>query len=166
MTERKVLILELPEAATQDELESMQRYTLRGLGEGCLVLRSGTTLRVEALPVLGAVEVRGAARSLREKEVVQKPPERPLSTLAGFKPIPVEPTASQSASKPWGLPMTAGEIVSSFRQAAKPLEQIKILADLNACSEARIREVLTAEGVDIPQKKRGRPKVSEVVSDA
>lgn len=155
MTERKVLILELPEEATQDELESMQRYTLRSLGEGCLVLRSGTTLRVEALPALGAVEVRGAARPLREKEVVQKPLESTASQ-----------PASQPASKPWRLPMTAGEIVSSFRQAAKPLEQIKILADLNACSEARIREVLTAEGVDIPQKKRGRPKVSEVVSDA
>lgn len=156
MTARKILVVELPQAALHEELIPMQEYVLRGLNEGVLVLHSGTTLRMEDIPALGAVEVRALAHRLREKDCSPKVPtptarELPPPTVNRSEPPP------KAVSK-YRLPMTAGEIAASYRQAAKPLEQIDILADLNACSSDRIREVLAEEGCDVPQKKRGRPK--------
>lgn len=39
------------------------------------------------------------------------------------------------------------EIVRSYRMAADPKKQIKVLAELNACSVKEIRQVLVGEGV-------------------
>lgn len=52
------------------------------------------------------------------------------------------------------LPMTAPEIVSSYKNAKYPEEQIKILAELNACSVRAILEILIKQGAidgDIPE---------------
>lgn len=56
-------------------------------------------------------------------------------------------------------PMTADEIVTSYRQAKNPQLQIGVLADLNVCSRKEIKELLTAAGVLAapPEKKGGRP---------
>ena len=61
--------------------------------------------------------------------------------------------------------MSAGEIVSSYKQAAKPEEQIGILAELNACTVDEIREILLQLGVELPKAKKrqpGRPKKGSV----
>ena len=55
--------------------------------------------------------------------------------------------------------MAEADIVASYRQAAKPADQIKVLADLNVCSKARIIEVLRRAGVELPSKaKRKAPQ--------
>lgn len=51
------------------------------------------------------------------------------------------------------------EIVRSYRMAADPKKQIKVLAELNACSVREIRQVLVGEGVlpretEIPEEPR------------
>lgn len=46
------------------------------------------------------------------------------------------------------------EIVRSYRMAADPKKQIKVLAELNACSVKEIRQVLVGEGV-LPRKVGG-----------
>ena len=51
------------------------------------------------------------------------------------------------------LPMTPGEIVTSYKQAANPKEQIKILADLNAATTDEIMEVLNFCGVEVPSRR-------------
>jgi hypothetical protein len=55
------------------------------------------------------------------------------------------------------MEMTNEEIVRSYRQAKFPEEQIKILADLNVCSRARIVRILKEGGVD-PEEL---PKLTE-----
>lgn len=52
------------------------------------------------------------------------------------------------------LMMTPGEILTSYRQAAKPKEQIKILAELNAATTNEIRTVLAECGVEAPPLRR------------
>lgn len=54
------------------------------------------------------------------------------------------------------LAWTDGEIVRSFKDAADPVKQISVLADLNACQPIRIREILHSAGVEIPRKKKGQ----------
>lgn len=51
------------------------------------------------------------------------------------------------------------EIVRSYRMAADPKKQIKVLAELNACSVKEIRQVLVGEGV-LPRETEipGEPK--------
>lgn len=49
---------------------------------------------------------------------------------------------------------SAEEIVRSYRMAADPKKQIKVLAELNACSVKEIRQVLVGEGV-LPARDRG-----------
>jgi len=44
--------------------------------------------------------------------------------------------------------MTNGEIITSYKQAKNGSEQVKILAELNACSIERIIGILTDGGVD------------------
>ena len=55
------------------------------------------------------------------------------------------------------------EIVRSYRMAADPKKQIKVLAELNACSVKEIRRVLVGEGV-LPReepKKAARKRFDE-----
>ena len=52
--------------------------------------------------------------------------------------------------------MTDDEIRSSMRKAKNPTEQVKVLAELNACSEAEIRVKLEDLGIAAPARK---PKV-------
>lgn len=51
------------------------------------------------------------------------------------------------------MAMTIAEIECSYRQAKKKSEQIKILADLNACSQEKIMLALISTG---KYKKRGK----------
>ena len=46
------------------------------------------------------------------------------------------------------LPMSDREIVESFHTAKNPRGQIGVLAQLNACSEDTIRDILKRNGVD------------------
>lgn len=46
------------------------------------------------------------------------------------------------------MQMTSEEILRDFRQAKHKKEQIKILAELNACSVEEIVDILKAQGVD------------------
>ena len=43
------------------------------------------------------------------------------------------------------------EIVRSYRMAADPKKQIKVLAELNACSVKEIRQVLGGVPLDTPE---------------
>lgn len=97
-------------------------------------------------------------------------PERaefPVETLkpqpdAPAKPAPIlrSPPLRSAAPRSHVLPMSEGEIVASYRQAAKPAAQITVLADLNACSKERIEEILREAGEPLP-KKHGRQKRTE-----
>lgn len=49
--------------------------------------------------------------------------------------------------------MTDDEIRSSMRKAKNPAEQVKVLAELNACSEAEVRAKLEELGIAVPAKK-------------
>lgn len=55
------------------------------------------------------------------------------------------------------------EIVRSYRMAADPKKQIKVLAELNACSVKEIRQVLVGEGVlpretEVPEEPKKAAK--------
>lgn len=57
------------------------------------------------------------------------------------------------------LYMSKSEIVSSYQRAADPKEQVKILAQLNACEKSEIIDVLTEAGVYVgksPSEKKVR----------
>lgn len=63
------------------------------------------------------------------------------------------------------------EIVRSYRMAADPKKQIKVLAELNACSVKEIRQVLVGEGVlpretEVPEepKKAAKKRFDEAVA--
>ena len=43
--------------------------------------------------------------------------------------------------------MTPGEICREYRQAKKKAAQVGILADLNSCSKAEIRDILQRHGI-------------------
>ena len=97
-----------------------------------------------------------------EPEQAEAPAEAPKQPNAPDKPTPIlksPPVRSGSPHSP-ALPMSKGEIVASYRQAAKPAAQITVLADLNACSKERIEEILREAGEPLP-KKRGRQKQTE-----
>ena len=49
--------------------------------------------------------------------------------------------------------MTDDEIRSSMRKAKNPTEQVKVLAELNACSEAEVRAKLEELGIAAPVRK-------------
>ena len=51
------------------------------------------------------------------------------------------------------MQMTDDEIRSSMRRAKNPTEQVKVLAELNACSEAEVRAKLEELGIAVPAKK-------------
>ena len=61
------------------------------------------------------------------------------------------------------MTMSNEEILRSFRNAAKPSQQVKILAELNETSEEKIKEILLKQGVDprsLPRKQREREKAA------
>lgn len=98
-----------------------------------------------------------------EPERAEAPAEAPKpQPNAPAKPAPIlrSPPLRSSAPRSHALPMSEGEIVASYRQAAKPAAQITVLADLNACSKERIEEILREAG-EPPPKKRGRQKRTE-----
>jgi S-methylmethionine-dependent homocysteine/selenocysteine methylase len=51
------------------------------------------------------------------------------------------------------MQMTDGEVVLNIMQAKDQKAQISICADLNCCSEDRIKEILKAQGVDLRSLK-------------
>lgn len=95
-------------------------------------------------------------------ERAEAPAEAPKQPNAPDKPTPIprSPLVRSAAPRSHALPMSEGEIVASYRQAAKPAAQITVLADLNACSKERIEEILREAGEPLP-KKRGRQKRTE-----
>lgn len=97
-----------------------------------------------------------------EPERAESPAETPKQPNAPDKPTPIlkSPPVRRAAPSSYTLPMSASEIVASYRQAAKPAAQITVLADLNACSKERIEEILREAGEPLP-KKRGRQKQTE-----
>lgn len=48
------------------------------------------------------------------------------------------------------MQMTESEIIKSYNHAENRQKQIKILSELNACSEAQIREILERNGCEVP----------------
>lgn len=62
--------------------------------------------------------------------------------------------------------MTNGEIVKSYREAKEKKKQIEILAQLNACPVANIREILISEGVQFPGPKPKKPESSTAETPA
>lgn len=93
----------------------------------------------------------------------EKSPKTDLSNRTVFRAP--DDAQKRKASAKRTLPMSAGEIVRSYKQAAKPEEQIGILAELNACSVDEIREILLQLGVELPKAKKrqpGRPKKGSV----
>ncbi len=97
-----------------------------------------------------------------EPEQAEAPAEAPKQPNAPDKPTPIlrSPPVRSAAPRSHALPMSEGEIVASYRQAAKPAAQITVLADLNVCSKERIEEILREAGEPLP-KKRGRQKQTE-----
>ena len=97
-----------------------------------------------------------------EPERAESPAETPKQPNAPDKPTPIlrSPPVRSGAPRSPALPMSKGEIVASYRQAAKPAAQITVLADLNACSKERIEEILREAGEPLP-KKHGRQKRTE-----
>lgn len=193
MTGSKVLIVKLPELhADVKALEAFRTYVCDALGAGTLVLPLGTTYAVEEFPALGAVEV--GAEPVPDLGTEKGHPKKELPDIPAAKgvsrpePKPVEPqpkpeaapkasllnmtvfrasndTQQRKAPAKRTLPMSAGEIVSSYKQAAKPEEQIGILAELNACTADEIREILVQLGVELPKAKKrqpGRPRKGSV----
>ena len=55
------------------------------------------------------------------------------------------------------MQMTDGEVVMNIMQAKDQRSQITICADLNCCSEEKIKDILKAQGVDL-RSLRGATK--------
>lgn len=68
----------------------------------------------------------------------------------------------------WTLPMGEQEIVTSYRTAATPQKQIRILADLNDCDKKTIANILTAAGCELPgnMKPKKKPEAAEPTETA
>lgn len=64
------------------------------------------------------------------------------------------------------MQMTNGEIVKSYKEAKEKKKQIEILAQLNACPVANIREILISEGVQFPGPKPKKPESSTAETPA
>lgn len=114
--------------------------------------------------VVGGRVVRSVPNSgtAPKPERAEAPAEAPKQPNAPDKPTPIlrSPLVRSAAPRSHALPMSEGEIVASYRQAAKPAAQITVLADLNACSKERIEEILREAGEPLP-KKHGRQKRTE-----
>ena len=102
-------------------------------------------------------------KSINSLPESEKTPKTDLSNRTVFRAP--DDAQKRKASAKRTLPMSAGEIVRSYKQAAKPEEQIGILAELNACTVDEIREILLQLGVELPKAKKrqpGRPKKGSV----
>lgn len=58
------------------------------------------------------------------------------------------------------MQMTKDEILTSFKQAKNPADQVRILADLNATDVPTIKRILLEGGVDIRKLPRERQKAA------
>lgn len=160
----RVLVVELPPSYIKDDIAAVRDYIVESIEKGVLVLKHGTTTHIEELPELGAVEV--VAR--RAKPTESPKPAAPEAHATEEEPSPAsalldsaEPSSECTVeiTPPRGklVGMSEYEVVESFKHAAHPKNQIKILAELNSCSEAYIRYILTNAGIELP--KRGeRPR--------
>lgn len=111
--------------------------------------------------VVRSVPDSGTAPEPERAEVPSETPKPQPDAPAKPAPILRSPPVRSAAPRSHALPMSEGEIVASYRQAAKPAAQITVLADLNACSKEHIEEILREAGEPLP-KKAGRPKRTEV----
>ena len=57
------------------------------------------------------------------------------------------------------MQMTDGEVVLNIMQAKDQKAQISICADLNCCSEEKIKEILKAQGVDLRTLKTVKKQI-------
>jgi len=57
--------------------------------------------------------------------------------------------------------MDDSEIVIDYRRAKNKQKQIRILAELNTCSEDRIKQILTEHGEELPTDGRRKPMSPE-----
>lgn len=57
--------------------------------------------------------------------------------------------------------MTDAEIIREYREAAKPMKQIGILADENQCSRGKIVEILREAGMDLPAVYREKARTGD-----
>lgn len=182
MTGSTVLVVRVPRPI--ENIDECTEYIRRGLRDGILILGADVRYSIETFPPLGAVEV--VAENVPKSDTEKKPRKRRTPKKAvgevGTPVAPAEPPAApeaETAAQPdtappvtvfrtpagepkrraaggWRLPMTAGEIVNSYKQAAHPKKQIKVLADLNACSKETILGILqSAEVLTLPKGKAG-----------
>lgn len=159
MTASRLLVVRLPgKTAGWEDIDSIHEYINRAIVDGVMVLGEGITLELVELPPLGAVEV-----------VADGEPE-PIAPVVAGGPSPAPPTGGSGGNGANGrsidvpesdtptaeepLPMAEADIVASYRQAAKPDNQIRVLADLNVCSKARIIEALRRAGCELPGKRK------------
>lgn len=180
---KTVLVVMVPRGVfphTAKELEAMRDYVYESIMKGVLVLGVGTEFELEKFPELDDVQVRTADGAHCTAEMVVSesdtaaPPEDEQKQEQEQKqkqeqdqeqeqpPVLREhnlkqPTKQPPKKKGRELLMTPGEIVTSYRQAANPVAQLRVLADLNVCSKDDIIEVLAAQGVEV-KKKAGRPR--------
>lgn len=56
------------------------------------------------------------------------------------------------------MQMTDGEVLRDVMSAKDQKEQISVCAELNCCSEERIKEILKAQGVDLRKLKTEKKK--------
>lgn len=177
---KPVLVVTLPQGLLPhgvDQLEEMRDYVIDSIRKSVLVLGIGTELEMKPLPELSGVLVQDAdGRLVAAAPVV---PESDTDAAAEAEDMPpsneqepptLEPprvlrehdldraTAVSTKRGGWELPMTPGEIVTSYRQAANPVAQLRVLADLNVCSKDDIIEVLTAQGVEVKKKSGTSPE--------
>lgn len=182
MTGSRVLVARVPRPV--ENIDKCTERLKRGLRDGILILGADVQYSIEEFPPLGAVEVVAGDVSRSDTEArprgrrAQKRPagEADAPPAPAVTPAPPEAKAPSPDAAPavtvfrstsgeppretasaWRLPMSAGEIVSSYKHAAKPRAQIKVLADLNACSRERIEEILRSAGEELPDKG-GRPR--------
>lgn len=174
----RVLIVELPPSYVGDKIAEMRDYIIESIDKGVLVLKHGTTTHIEELPELGAVEVctrEPEAPTAPEMHTValcamqdapdaapdtSSPEEAPAPpALLKSSALPAAAKEKASTTPPRGRlsTMTPYEVAQSYQNAAHPKQQIKILAELNSCSEDYIRFILAGEGIEAP-KRGGRPR--------
>lgn len=66
------------------------------------------------------------------------------------------------------MEMSQGDIVRSYREAVDKKAQVKILADLNVCSQREIIEILIANGVkaqELPHQRKKNKAPAEIVRE-
>lgn len=63
------------------------------------------------------------------------------------------------------MQMTDGEVVMNVMQAKDQRGQITICADLNCCSEEKIKDILKAQGVDLRSLKGAKKNIDHGVKN-